>query len=88
MHPEGSGRGTVGAFTARPSTHHQIRNQTVGQVKPDIERQLWAVTACNELARILKLRVVNMAIEAGWTQREIAEHVLVEHSEISCLANP
>lgn len=52
----------------------------------DIERQLRAVPARHELSRLLKLRAVHRAIEAGWTQRQIAERVGVEQPEISRLA--
>lgn len=54
--------------------------------EPDIERQLRAVPARNELARILKLRAVHDAVEAGLKQRQIAELVGVEQPEISRLA--
>lgn len=54
--------------------------------EPEIERQLRAVPARNELARILKLRAVNAAVAAGWTQRKIADEIGVEQPEVSRLA--
>lgn len=54
--------------------------------EPEIERRLRAVPARNELSKILKLRAVNDAVQAGWTQRKIAERVGVEQPEVSRLA--
>lgn len=54
--------------------------------EPEIERRLRAVPARNELARILKLRAVNDAVVAGWTQRRIADEIGMEQPEVSRLA--
>lgn len=54
--------------------------------EPEIERRLRAVPARNELAKILKLRAVHDAVQAGWTQRRIADEIGVEQPEVSRLA--
>ncbi|WP_418345815.1 hypothetical protein [Rhodococcus pyridinivorans] len=54
--------------------------------EPEIGRRLRAVPARNELAKILKLRAVHDAVQAGWTQRRIAEALGVEQPEVSRLA--
>nr|WP_024794039.1 hypothetical protein [Tomitella biformata] len=53
---------------------------------PDIDRQLRAVPALTELAKILKLRAVNAAVQAGLNQTEIAAAIGVTQPEVSRLA--
>lgn len=51
----------------------------------DIERELRAVPARQELAEIYKLRAVHHAAQAGWTQQKIAALLGVEQPEVSRL---
>lgn len=51
----------------------------------DIERQLRAISPRAELAQLEKIRAVLAAVEAGWSQRQIASRVGVEQPEISRL---
>ena len=51
----------------------------------DIERRLRAISPRAELARLEKMRAVLDAVEAGWSQREIARLIGVEQPEISRL---
>ncbi len=54
--------------------------------EPEIGRRLRAVPARNELTKILKLRAVHDAVQAGWTQHRIADELGVEQPEVSRLA--
>lgn len=51
----------------------------------DIERRLRAISPRAELARLEKMRAVLDAVEAGWSQRQIARLIGVEQPEISRL---
>lgn len=53
---------------------------------PDIDRQLKAVPALTELAKILKLRAVHAAVQAGLSQTQIAAAIGVTQPEVSRLA--
>lgn len=54
--------------------------------EPEITRQLRAVPARTELAKILKLRAVDAAVRAGWNQDRIATQIGVTQPEVSRLA--
>lgn len=54
--------------------------------EPEITRQLRAVPARTELSKILKLRAVDAAVRAGWSQDRIAEQIGVRQPEVSRLA--
>lgn len=53
---------------------------------PTIDRQLKAVPALTELAKILKLRAVHAAVQAGLSQTQIAAAIGVTQPEDSRLA--
>lgn len=53
---------------------------------PEVDRQLKAVPARTELAKILKLRAVEVAVRAGLSQAQIAATIGVTQPEVSRLA--